>query len=591
MDLTARARLIGWVALTTFSSLSAAQAQSRPPLRFDPASYTTLTIAVDGAPMEVRRYHVVYVSKPVRMAAQQPRGMMGGPPPAGMRGRGRGAGGPDPNGAPPPENVAPLNGGPAGAGGLAPFPDPYAYQSMYIYVPQSAYSNPKAAIILQINNAGWMTSPAVDRVTEGGQFVSTNDTDNTGAALKAGYVVVSAGTRSRNARGEDDSWPGKAPAVVVDAKAVVRYLRYNDAVMPGSAERILITGTSGGGGLSVAVAASGNSPDYYPYLAEIGAAGIDATGKSTIRDDMFGVVAYCPINDLGHADAAYEWQYGAIRTSDNTPRQYASDMQQASATLAAAYPTYVAGLRLKREDGSLLSTANMQDAILSQVKRGVEDGLARGVKIPARGEDIALATRGNTQLLKNDWLTVENGKVQDIDYANFLKFVATGTPLKGAPSFDSSANTGNQGVNGENTLFGSTSVPYANFTEFGWNHNDVKGDSSGIDDTGTDWNAYVKGPGAELARQIRMVSPIPYLNTAADAAPYWYVRHGLADRDTSFAAQTTLYYAMKNDPSIKDVNFRLVWLQGHAGNYDVREAYAWVASVLAKAGDPKAPGE
>ncbi len=101
MDLTARARLIGWVALTTFSSLSAAQAQSRPPLRFDPASYTTLTIAVDGAPMEVRRYHVVYVSKPVRMAAQQPRGMMGGPPPAGMRGRGRGAGGPDPNGAPP----------------------------------------------------------------------------------------------------------------------------------------------------------------------------------------------------------------------------------------------------------------------------------------------------------------------------------------------------------------------------------------------------------------------------------------------------------------------------------------------------------
>jgi hypothetical protein len=64
-----------------------------------------------------------------------------------------------------------------------------------------------------------------------------------------------------------------------------------DTVMPGSAERIVITGTSGGGGLSVAVAASGNSPDYYPYLAEIGAAGIDANGKSSIRDDVFATVA------------------------------------------------------------------------------------------------------------------------------------------------------------------------------------------------------------------------------------------------------------------------------------------------------------
>ncbi|MGE3842008.1 MAG: subtype B tannase [Vicinamibacterales bacterium] len=584
MKLMATVSLTGLVALVASTGPFSAQTVEEHPLAFDPTSYTALRITVDDVPMEVRRYHVVYVSKPVKMAALQPRGPMGGPPPAGVLPPSGGR----PIGAPTPDNLAPLNGGPAGTGELAPFRDPYAYQSMYIYVPQSAYNNAKAAIILQVNNAGWMTSPAAERVTEGGRFVSTSDTDNTGAALKAGYVVVNAGTRSRNARGLDNSWPGKAPAVVVDAKAAVRYLRYNDAVMPGSAERILITGTSGGGGLSVAVAASGNSPDYYSYLAEIGAAGVDATGRSTIRDDIFGVVAYCPISDLGHADAAYEWQYGAIRTSQNTPRQYAADIQQASATLAASYASYLDSLQLKREDGSLLSTANMQDAIVAQVRKGVEDGIARGEKVQAKGEDIALTTRGNTRLIKNDWLTVENGEVNDIDYSNFLKFVATGTTLKGAPSFDSSANTGNKGVSGENTLFGSTRVPYSNFTEFGWNHNDVKGDQSGLDDTGQDWSAYIRGPGAELAKQVKMVSPIPYLNSPADSAPYWYVRHGLADRDTSFAAQTTLYYAARNDPSIKDVNFRLVWLQGHAGNYDVREAYAWVATVLAKAGDPNA---
>jgi hypothetical protein len=235
----------------------------------------------------------------------------------------------------------------------------------------------------------------------------------------------------------------------------------------------------------------------------------------------------------------------------------------------------------------MLSTANMQDAILAQIKKGVEAGIAQGAKMPAFGEDIELTMRGNTTKFKNDWLTVENGQVKKIDYTNYLKFVSTATTLKGAPSFDSSANTGVKGTSGENTLFGSSKVGYANFSEYSWNHNDVKGDSSGLDDTGLDWNAYVKSSGAELAKQVKMVSPIPYLNSAADSAPYWYVRHGLADRDTSFAVQTTLYYAMKNDASIKDVNFKLAWLQGHAGNYDVQEAYKWVAGVLAKAGEPK----
>ncbi len=575
--------------MTLFAASSAADA-----LAFNPEAYTTLHVTVDGAPLEVRRYHVVYVAKPVKMAANQPRGM--GPPPAGGAGAGPNAARGMPNGMPPPdvapspENVAPLNGGapPGGPMGNATLTDPYAYQSMYIYVPQSAYNNPRTAIVLQVNNAGWVASPAQDRVTESGKFVSTNDTDNTGAALKAGYVVINAGTRSRSAKAEDGSWAGKAPAVVVDAKAAIRYLRYNDAVMPGSAERILITGTSGGGGLSVAVAASGNSPDYYPYLAEIGAAGMDASGKSTLRDDIFAVVAYCPINDLGHADPAYEWQYSAVRTAANTNRgQYPADMQAASAALAAEYPAYLSSLKLKREDGSLLTPATMQAAILEQVKKGTEAGIARGAVIPAIGEDFTITMRGNTTKVKNDWLTVENGRVKNIDYQKYLAFVAGVTPLKTVPAFDASANTGNRGTSGENTLFGSARFEYANFTEYSWNHNDVSGDGSGADDTGKNWAAFMSSTGTELARQIKMVSPIPYLNTAADAAPYWYVRHGILDRDTSFAVQLILYYAIKNDPSVKDTNFKLAWLQGHAGNYDVQEAYAWVADVLAKAGDPK----
>lgn len=38
-----------------------------------------------------------------------------------------------------------------------------------------------------------------------------------------------------------------------------------------------------------------------PYLTQIGAADITADGRSTIREDVFAVNAYCPITNLGHA--------------------------------------------------------------------------------------------------------------------------------------------------------------------------------------------------------------------------------------------------------------------------------------------------
>lgn len=544
------------------SASASADDPEKNALAFDPAGFTTLNITVDGAPLEVRRYRVVYVAKPIRMASVQP---------TNARPDGAGPGSP---------------GGPGGAAG-APFADVYGYQSMNIYVPRSAYNDTKAAIVLQVNNAGWRTSPAADRVVDGGTYVSTSNADSTGAALRAGYVVINAGTRSRGAKAADGGWAGKAPAVVVDAKAAIRYLRLNDAVMPGSAERIVITGTSGGGGLSVAVAASGNSPDFYPHLAEIGAAGVDANGKSSIRDDVFATVAYCPITDLGHADIAYEWQYNAVRTDVNTSRgQYPASMQSASAALAAAYPAYLASLGLKLEDGTPLTADNMDDAIVAQVKKEVEEAISEGTAIPAIGGDFVLTGRSGTVKIRNDWLTVENGKVKDINYKGYLKFVTTATALKTVPAFDATANTGNRILSGENSLFGPANVEYSNFMEYAWNNNEVPGDGSGFDDTGKTWASYIADPATTLDDQIKMVSPMPYLNSAADSAPYWYVRHGVVDRDTAFAVEVALYHGILNDPSVKDVNFELAWLQGHGGNYDVQEAYAWIASVLTKAGDP-----
>ncbi|EPX87447.1 hypothetical protein ruthe_00517 [Rubellimicrobium thermophilum DSM 16684] len=74
-----------------------------------------------------------------------------------------------------------------------------------------------------------------------------------------------------------------------------------------------------------------------------------------------------------------------------------------------------------------------------------------------------------------------------------------------------------------------------------------------------------------------------YLGAEAKAAPYWYVRHGMIDRDTSLAVPLALAAAARADADVREVDFALPWMTPHSGNYDVQTAYAWLARVLAAA--------
>lgn len=542
--------LCGWLAAGGAMAEGAFDAA----LRLDPADYTAVTVTLDGKPLALRRYEAVYVGKPVAMAAEQPARRMG------------------PGGSP-------------SAAETQALADPLTYQKLAIFVPETAGT--QSAMILNVNNGGWFASDLRPDITEGAAYVSDSDTDKVGAALAAGYVYVDLGSRGRGIVAADGSLPGKAPAAVVDAKAAIRFLRLNDAVLPGSAERIVITGTSGGGGLSSVVAASGNSPDYLPFLAAIGAAGVAADGSSSLADDVFGVIAYCPITDLGHADMAYEWLFDGIRSVDNTAEGRWPDVAQAaSATLAAGYPAYLDGLGLTLADGTPLTSATMKTAIAVEVQRTVERHLANGGTVPKLGAafEISLRHPGGEDRVSvvNDWLSVEGGKVTELNLDAFLRFVTATSALKPVPAFDRSANTRNPGVDGENTLFGTATQPYANFTAYAWAANEVAGDGMGADDTGQDWATYSAGEGAALAAQLRLINPMAYLGTDAKAAPHWYIRHGMIDRDTSFAVELALAAAARSDSDVKTVDFHLPWMTPHAGDYDVQEAYGWLKGVLAQ---------
>ena len=379
------------------------------------------------------------------------------------------------------------------------------------------------------------------------------------------------------------------------------------------------------------VGASGDSPDYYPYLAEIGAAGITGAGSSaasTLSDKVFAVHAYCPINNLAHADEGYEWQFNAVRglTNDITVNgvattvaltpplngvayaDAASPQPAASKAIASTFPAYIAGLGLKLEDGSAFTTDRIPSIILAQVEKEINERLAAGTlaigdgsstaTVPAFGGTFTSTSTDfrppfavTVKVLPNNWLTLTgsgtSARVANIDYANYLKFVTSISALKNVVAFDAVGTNGVTGTNsGESNLYGAATASYSNFMEWTWNNNTIVGDGSGLFDTGLTWSQYLgtTSAGSALAKQLKLTSPIPYLTSStSNPAPYWYVRHGMIDRDTSFAIQILLKYAIQDNANVKELNFKLPYLTPHSGDYDAKEAFAWIAAKLAAA--------
>jgi hypothetical protein len=184
----------------------------------------------------------------------------------------------------------------------------------------------------------------------------------------------------------------------------------------------------------------------------------------------------------------------------------------------------------------------------------------------------------------SSWYSIdENGKAA-VDMDEYLYFVIMNGRLKGIPGFDNEGSPfPREGPWNESSLAGTTSQEYSNFSEWAWNNNDLPDDGVGYDDTGLLWRDFIQtDAGKAVLLQMKMINPMPYLvsDTDGDSAPYWYFRHGMMDRDTAFAVEVALYYAVLNAYDVDNVNFELAWLKGHGGYYDTPEAYEWVAEAV-----------
>ncbi len=437
------------------------------------------------------------------------------------------------------------------------------YQTMNIYVPDTLKNGDMTPIFLRTYIGGYMATTAK----------SPSASDATGRALKEGYVVCIPGSRGANSTITQDGkriYTGIAPNGLLDLKAAIRYLHYNDNAIPGSAERIIIDGTSAGGAMSALVGATGDCPEYDEYLRKMGAA--------QTSDKVFASVCYCPITDLNHADMEYEWLYGCT----NTGVRHLNEAQiSISNELAAECPDYINSLNLKDDSGNAITADNYKEYLKTFLIASAHKALEEGCEIPDTIGIIRYAEkpnfggrpvrRGNGDSRRapsfgpagmRPRFNNQTDYVTDIILDKYLSYVASVTPLKTPPAFDQ------YGVlidtpTPENNVFGNSEGTPANFTDFSLRHR-LHNSSATLD--------------KDMVHRVFIMNPMNFISeNSTSVAPHWFIRHGAKDRDTSFLVPINLATKLKN--SGFDVNFFIPWNRPHSGDYNLDDLFNWIDNV------------
>jgi hypothetical protein len=532
------------------------------------------------------------------------------------------------------------------------------YETLGIYVPGvyiTATANGDGTYTARVNEQGSLngftakTAPMVFPVNTPGysaqQAPTTYNYDSVSSYLEAGFIYVAAGMRGKD-NGYDASgqlsYSGGAPWGVTDFKAAVRFIRYNQAVLPGNAQSIFAFGMSGGGAQTAVIGASGDSQLYYPYLEAIGAAMYDANGQS-ISDAVMGAMAWCPITSLDYANEAYEWNMGQYSTSGT--RADGTFTAALSKDLAAAYAEYINQLGLTDENGNALTLQTSEsgvytagsyyDYLVKTVETSLNHfladttfpytetvggfmrpsgGLPAGGTPPAGGRPQGTPPAGGmpggsasstTYQTVQEYMDALNMNGQWVIYdaaTNTAKITSLAgfvnsqkSPSKSAAAFDSlDRSSPENGVfgNDENdalhfdsllaNLLAANQAEYAQYAD--WN-------AAYVEEYAMDLQA-VDQLGNNLQYRIDMYNPMYYLlpyyagYQTSTVAPYWRINTGIKQGDTATTVEMNMALALENYAGVNEVDFTTVWGQAHVlaerTGDSTTNFIAWVIQITQK---------
>ena len=419
------------------------------------------------------------------------------------------------------------------------------YEVLNFYVPEGKFDDKTTAIFMPNGIGGYM--PAMPSKPE----IQNEKPNATLEALLRGYVVASVGARGRTLK-DGEKFIGKAPAAIVDLKAAVRYLKFNDKFMPGDANKIISNGTSAGGAMSALLGVSANAKEYEPYLKELGAAKAD--------DQIYAASAYCPVTNLEHEDEAYEWMFGdldkferidfsnldAASFNDRSKKpqitgELNATQKELSRELKSKFPVYLNSLNLKDAKGHALSLDENGEG---SFKEYINALVSRAFTATKSSDKSTLTPK---------FITLDTQGCELGYTFKFEDFIASLKRAKAPVAFDGLALE-----NPENDLFGDSKTPAKHFTKFAKERS-----------------------GGEMADEniIKMMNAMNY-TANKNGAKFYRIRQGTNDTDLALAVPAMLALSLKN--AGRDVDFEAVWGQGHGGDYDLDELFAWIKRVSEK---------
>ena len=395
----------------------------------------------------------------------------------------------------------------------------------------AAYTADSAPVVLQNSiDAYKQSNPIALSDSRRGGGVGTY-----GDFVANGYVLVSLACRGSNSKVD-----GYAPASIVDMKAAVRMLKFNDVLLPGDMHKIITTGGSAGGGVASLLGASGNSELYLPYLEEMGAV-LDST------DDVFAVAAYCPITNLDVGDAAYEWLHST--ETKLAPVNHGNGTEQgenAPATMSMDFGPFEMALQqelLTRFDAYLtahdIDPQDFYDGFLARINTCIADYLTMTGMDPA---DFAS---------EFSYLNFDGETISSPDVATFVENSMARS--KGCTSFDTLYLGSN-----ENKLFHKThfsKMVYDALCSLSEDYADAKSYA-------LRYEPYIT---EEALALVKLMSPDTFLTGEAesDVAPNWRFRIGTNDGDLGASAAWLMANLLEQDLSVQTIDYALVWGKPH----------------------------
>lgn len=514
-------------------------------------------------------------------------------------------------------------------------------QKLTIYVPEEymapdgslkqgfcgKYTTKTAPFVFENGAAGYMEMPAEPIGT------AHNFADK---YLARGMVYVQCGCSGRGSRDENGTWVGKAPWTLVDFKTAIRFLRHNRACLPGQIDKMISIGWSAGGAMSALLSVSGDNPVFDPYLEAEGAF-MDES------DAIYAGQIYCPIIDLEHADAAYEWQLGKQDHCEPNPHfgqsGSISEFQMIlSKQLAADYVGYFNSLALKdpktgeplviSADGRSGSGYEMlvgeiqksADLFFGKLQAGelndVEDisgnksvGCAGYIAEPTTPAQYIAGDyiywhkvgfqRGQVNVEKRqgiskaDWLSWDGTKA----HFDGLDGYQTGHILrkKPSPSFDHLDNT-----SGENQLFGNEQIDCRHYSAL--TLQSLKNLKKARPELAEECDKYIRDFEADLAsedlqKQLDLINPLRYIDTECEKkgcasgldlkgaankqAQHYRIHVGACDTDTSYLMSMILAVKLQN-AGFADVEYKIVWDRPHCEADYGCDCEDWIDRVLAE---------